>query len=235
MASNGDPMSDLIDVAWEVPAVLEKSDILMADNNTIPELIRRDAFKPSLDVIEKLHNYQQRYKDKLEILPYWAKPSTAYNPADESYDTKLFPFALHFASIEIATHLILYWAILLQVHYSILCLHLHFFGHTIVSPESDLSDFGNPTKYLLNSRSVTLNSIKDEADKLARYLCQSIEYCHRIEHGTIGPQLTCYAQWVLKTYFRQFNYKRELVWCLNIKGMWGPSFHSGIELMCFQD
>lgn len=230
-----DSLSELIDVAWEVPAVLEESDILMASGITIPEQLRTYNFRPSLDVIEKLQDSQQRYRDELKRPPYWAMPSTADNPADEVYNSKLFPFALHFHSIETATYLILYWAIILQVHCNILGLYLHFFGDTIFSPAINLSDSENLTKPLLNSRVATLTSIKEEADKLARYLCQSIEYCYRIENGTIGPQLTCYAQWILKLYFRQFHYERELVWCLNIKNMRGPGFHSGIELMCFQD
>ena len=80
-----------------------------------------------------------------------------------------------------------------------------------------------------------MSSVKEEADKLARCICQSIEYCHKIENGTIGPHMTTYAQWVLKSYFRRFHQERELAWCLNIKNMRGPGFRHGIELMGFQD
>ncbi|KAH9207660.1 hypothetical protein DL95DRAFT_395869 [Leptodontidium sp. 2 PMI_412] len=234
LVNEQDSMSELLDIAWQVPAVLEESDLLMVSSSTIPEHLRRCIFNPSLEMVEKLQDSQHRYRDELQRPPYWALPSTTHNPADEFYDSKLFPFALQFQSIETATHMVLYWAILLQVHCSIINLHLHLSRNTISSPASHLSIFDNPNEPLSDSRFATLTIVREEADKLARYLCQSIEFCYRIENGTLGPQLTCYAQGVLKAYFRQPNYERELAWCVNIKNMRGPGFHNGIELMCFE-
>jgi len=232
-----DSFHGLIDVACEVPVVLEESDLLMSSNNPILDQERTNLFKASLAVLEKLHERQRKYRAETERPLYWAMPSGVDNPADEPYDSKLFPFALQFYTLESASQVVLLWAIILQVLCSMLDLYQHFFGSSALSSAFQQSKPKNLTGLapLLNARFPTIFSIKEEADKLARCLCQSIEYCHKIENGTIGPQMTCYAQWVLESYFRRFNYERELAWCLNIKNMRGPGFRHGIELMGFQD
>ncbi|RFU35768.1 hypothetical protein B7463_g545, partial [Scytalidium lignicola] len=230
-------LHELIGVACEVPVLLEESEMLIASSSIIVEPWRTNLFKASLAVLEKLHDRHQKYKAKTGRPLYWAMPSGVDNPADDPYDSKLFPFALQFESLESASQVVLWWAIVLQVLCSMIDLYHHFFGCSTPSSAFDQSKSENLTgpQPLLNSRFPTMSSVKEEADKLARFLCQSIEYCHRIENGTIGPQTTTYAQWVLKSYFRQFHYERELVWCLNIKNMRGPGFRHGIELMGFQD
>ena len=230
-----DPLSDLLVVAWQVPAVLEEADRFMASANTTPEHLTSHIFKPSLDMIEELQASQQNHKDMLQSPVFWAMPSTADNPADEFYDTKLFPFALHFQSMESALNMVLYWAMLLQVHYNVICLGLHFPPPVNSSEEMNPFNIESPTESPRNSGYGSMTSVMEEANKLARYICMSIEYCYRIEHGTLGPQLTCYAQWILKLYFRKIDCVRGLAWCLNIKGMKGPGFYSGIELMGFED
>ena len=197
-------------------------------NAILGEQSREYIFNPSLNMIAKLQDHQQRYRENLDRPPYWAMPSTAHFPADESYQGKLFPFALHFQTVETSVHMVLYWAILLQVHCNIMTLH-RYFSNLAPSTKSQY-----PTQPLLpSSEGATLASISEEAEKLARYLCQSIEYCYKSANGTVGPQLTCYAQWILKQYFRQQGCERELAWCVNIKGIRGAGFHSGLELMCF--
>jgi hypothetical protein len=79
----------------------------------------------------------------------------------------------------------------------------------------------------------SLLSIQREADRLARFLCQTLEYCFRYEMGTLGAQTTCHPQWALKNYFRQIGLQRELEWCKNITYMHGNSLRSGLTLMLF--
>jgi hypothetical protein len=229
-----DSFQGLIDVAYEVPVLLEESETLIASCNILPEQWRASLLEPSLAVLEKLHDRHQKYRAGNARPLYWAMPSGVDSPADDTYKSKLFPFALQFESLETATQVILWWAIVLQVLCSMIDLYQHFFGSSILSSAFNQSKSEGPEP-LLNSRFPTISSVKEEADKLARHLCQSIEYCHKIENGTIGPQTTTYPQWVLKSYFQKFHYERELVWCLNIKNMRGPGFRNGIELMGFQD
>jgi hypothetical protein len=236
-SSEHDSFHDLIDVACEVPVHFEELDRLTSSRNTLADDEKENIFKPSLALLGRLHDRHQRYRAQIGRPIYWVMPSGVDNPADDSYQSKLFPFALQFDTLETASQVVLWWAITLQVLCRMIDLHQHFFGSATTSPASDLSISENSTGPgpLLNSRFPTISSVKEEADKLARCICQSIEYCHKIENGTIGPQMTCYAQWVLESYFRRFNYEREIAWCLNIKNMRGPGFRHGIELMGFQD
>ncbi|EXJ87785.1 hypothetical protein A1O1_04712 [Capronia coronata CBS 617.96] len=255
-----DSLHALIDVAWEVPVLLEEMDQLTSSCNTTMPVnghAREDLLKPSLAVLEKLYERQERYKvEKGTSLLYWAVPSSVDNPTDDG-GPKLFPFALQFESLETACHMILWWAIVLQVLGSMIDLHEHFFGTSATAttttpttlpstsdskvarargPESESESESGPLLFSYSESSPTsISSIVEQADKLARYICQSIEYCYQLENGIIGPQLTAYAQWVTKLYFRRFRRDRELAWCSNIKNMRGPGFRHGIELMGFQD
>lgn len=228
-----------MDVACEVPVLFEKSELLIASHNTsgiLPKQWRTSIFEDSLIVLENLYDRHERYRNSIARRLYWAMPSTVDNPADHLYDSKLFPFSLHFESLEIASQVILMWAIMLQLLCSMIDLYEHFFGISVLSSAFDQHSVDlREEGLLLNSRFPTMSSVKEEADKLARYLCQSIEYCHKIENGTSGPQMTTYAQGILKSYFRRFQYERELFWCLNIKNMSGPGFRKGIELRGFRD
>jgi hypothetical protein len=232
-----DSLHDLLDIACEVPILLEETDKLTASLTLIPNQWNPSLFQASLSVLGKLNNCHQEHRAKTGRPLYWTMPSGVDNPADEPYNSKLFPFALQFDCLETASHVVLRWAIILQVLCRMIDLHQHFFGDStlpLAYDESNMEDLTGPVP-LFNSRYPTMSSVKEEADKLARCICQSIEYCHKIEAGIIGPQMTTYAQWVLKSYFRRFHQERELNWCLNIMNMRGPGFRHGIELMGFQD
>lgn len=223
-----DSFHGLIDVASEVPVLLEQSDVLMASRDIIPTHLWENVFDSSLIVLEKLHDHHETIRVKTQRALYWAVPSRAHNPADDLYENKLFPFALEFASLEIASQIVFWWAVFVHVLSSIINLHEHFFGDSYSGPKN--ITLPEPR---FNSRFPSIASIKEEADKFTRYLCQSIEYCYKRENGTIGPQMTTYAQWVLGSYFRKFHLERELAWCISIKNMKGPGFRHGIELMGF--
>lgn len=235
--SKPDSLHDLIDIACEVPVLLEQSDMLIAGSITTPVQGRVNLFQTYLAVLEKFYDYYQRYRAEKASLIYWAVPSTVDNPADEYYESKLFPFALQFESLKIAGELIILWAILFQVLCSMIDLHQHFFG-TLSLPSASTQTAPEEATGLgsfFNSRFPTMSSVRKEVDRLSRCLCQSIEYCHKVENGTVGVQFSCYARWILKFYFQKFRCERELAWCLNIKNMRGPGFQNGIDLMGFQD
>jgi len=99
-SSQHDSFHELIDVACEVPVLLEESDMLISSRNTTPEQLRVSIFKASFAVLEKLHDRHQKYGAKSKRPLYWALPSRVDNPADDPYSCKLFPFALQFESLE---------------------------------------------------------------------------------------------------------------------------------------
>lgn len=227
-----DAFHEMVDVASEVPSLLEQTDVLIASRDIIPMHMWGNIFDSSLLVLEKLYGRNEKLRAERERVLYWAVPSSARNPADDAYGSKLFPFALEYESLATASSMIFLWATVIQVLVSMMDLYEHFFGDfpTFDEPKPRIDE--NP-KLVLNSRFPTIASVKDEADRLARQLCQSIEYCYKMENGVIGPQMTCYVQWVLGLYFRKFHYQREIAWWSNIRNMTGPGFRHGIELMTF--
>ena len=232
-----DSFHELIDAVSEVPVLLEQFDVLITSRDIIPIHLWTNIFNSSLAVLEKLYNHNKKFIAENELPLYWAAPSIAHNPADDAYENKLFPFAIQFKSLEIASQLLFWWAIVVQALCSMIDLYEQFYGSSAVpsSFETPTVEDGTGPEPLLNSRFPTISSVKEEAEKLARYICQSIEYCYKMENGTMGPQITAYAQWVVGSCFRKFQYKRELAWCLNIKDMRGPGFRHGLELMGFKE
>jgi hypothetical protein len=222
----------MIDLVSEIPGLLEQTDVLIASRDIIPVHLWLNVFNSSLLVLEKLYDHHEKLRAERGKLLYWAVPSSTNNPADDAYTSKLFPFALEYESLETVSHVIFIWVSIVEVLCSMIDLYDHFFGGCSTNHTSKNKDSPGPEP-LLNSRFPTIFSVKEEADKLARKLCQSIEYCYKMENGIIGPQMTCYAQWVMGSYFRKFHYEREVAWCLNIKNMRGPGFRHGIELMAF--
>ena len=58
-----------------------------------------------------------------------------------------------------------------------------------------------------------------EAKRKAGQLCQCIEYTHREEMGSIGPQSMIYARGLLLRFFAEHDMVRELAWCQHIPHM----------------
>lgn len=72
-----------------------------------------------------------------------------------------------------------------------------------------------------------------EAERLARLLCQTMEYCLRQEMGTLGVQVNCLSQSVLRKYYHQAERERELDWVRNISNARGSGFQTGLKMMLF--
>jgi hypothetical protein len=114
-SSEHDSFHDLIDVACEVPVHFEELDRLTSSRNTLADDEKENIFKPSLALLGRLHDRHQRYRAQIGRPIYWVMPSGVDNPADDSYQSKLFPFALQFDTLETASQVVLWWAITLQV------------------------------------------------------------------------------------------------------------------------
>lgn len=168
-----------------------------------------------------IYFWQARLRAASPTPLYTAVPSKLNNPSDDAYDTKLFPFGLEFQSSQTATHFVASWAFLLHIHTVLQCISEEW-GEAGCVP----SQFVN----LHNS----FGSFQEEADKLARLLCQSVEYCHRIEMGTFGPQTMLYPLWIIRQFFTRCGAERELQWCNSIGNMSGLGTRCGIKLMTFQ-
>ncbi|KAH8598925.1 hypothetical protein B0O99DRAFT_591533 [Bisporella sp. PMI_857] len=221
-----DPFDELIDIASDLPVLFEEADMLVASKDLSSR--RNTAILTAMaNTAANLYSWQRKHCSQFSRQIYQAVPSRLHNPSDDRYGNNLYPFVLQFASLDVASYFTLSWGILLQTLASILRFLNEVPGSNIYSPAIDelSSNFTSQMKdshilegYVHNPTS----SIRLEADKLARYLCLSIEYCHRIDMGALGHQATTYSQWIIRSYYEDVGAERELTWCLNINKMTGP-------------
>jgi hypothetical protein len=224
---NTDPLDELLDTVCELPHAIEEVHNALQVSETPSEC----AVKRLLEVLEQTYTWQFRLRQSAKTPLYTAKPAQLTNPADERDVGQLFPFALEFRSLRIGTYFVLSWGIQLQINATL----LHVPEATLQRlrgiapwPESSLS---SSTDSLHMSSKPT---VKDEADRIARLLCQTVEYCHRPEMGIFGPQTMLYTQWSMRSYFQQVGSERELAWCLNVSKMRGRPTRCSIKTMSFQ-
>jgi hypothetical protein len=140
-------------------------------------------------------------------------PSQLSNPADDGHDEPLYPLVLDFPALQIASCLIIFWAATLQTLAMVTSLL-----KAANEPPSLESVWGFLDKKLFKHTSPQI-AIIVEAKRRAGLLCQCIEYTHREEMGSIGPQSMTYARGVLLRYFAEQKMSRELTWCQNIPHM----------------
>jgi hypothetical protein len=173
----------------------------------------------------QIASWQQAYRLGSKELVSWTIPSKLHNPADDGFTNKLFPFAIEYKCLNDAMLLMFSSAVMLQLlSAAILAGEAHGKVHTD----------NIYLKFLdAEQRPWSLAALKAEANRLARFLCQSMEYCCRYEMGTVGAQASCHPQYALGHYFRQAGLARELDWCKNIKNMDGYGLRRGIDMMLF--
>jgi hypothetical protein len=204
--------------------------------NIVPELI---------NIVNKAQVWQQHTRTRLGRvgLPYRAVISQIYNPADDKYPSKLFPFNLEFECVDSAITTSFTWSVQLQALQKIISIHQWIDNHAAnlsnlqgLFVSQDLQPFPTDDSHHIRPDRICISVVRAEADRIARLLCQSIGYCQRVEMGTIGPQCCRYPTWILRQFFRQnYGYERELEWILNVKHMTGPGFHPRLNMMEFGD
>ena len=205
------------------------------------EVFRQDA--PDQELVESLHEvffqivgWQRAYKGASTSQLYWTVSSELHNVADDGFENKLFPFCLEFKDLNAAIQMVFSTAVLLQL--LSVSLRLRKASNYLIQANTEVLDHSELERQTDIHPMETIDllaipSTQYEAKRLARILCQSVEYCFRYEMGTLGPQSFCYPQMVMRNYFAQMGQKRELNWCTNVWNMKGPNFRSGIEMMLF--
>jgi hypothetical protein len=225
----------LMDAVIEVPCLLEKSDKLIRSGSTDLEFLK-DLFT----AYKKMQAWQQWCKLSSGKPPYWAVPSRSTNPADDGFETQLFPFALEYRRLKIAMLFIFSSAVMLQILSAALSLYATNTNKQLETPPySDFQDnTSSSTNHVLQEEDSEIWSssrIRVEADKVARFICQSTEFCFRQEMGTVGTQAMCHPLFAMRDYFRQTGQARELEWCQNIRNMRGAGIRTGVQIMVFGD
>ncbi|RKL04930.1 hypothetical protein BFJ70_g17153 [Fusarium oxysporum] len=225
--------SKFLDIIIDIPSVMAGAHTLILHKET--------DLKQSLQCFSLLH---QKFRDLdhwrelhhrsttayIQGPLYWSVLSRANNPTDDGYVDKLFPFALMFSSVESACAWVLCSTIMLDVLYTISLLGLSNVSNDKTLPSlTDIIEDKIPEYNASNISSIGLT----DADRLARMLCQSIEFCYRRVNGTFGPQMTSYTQSILLRYFSYRGLNRELEWCIAIKDMRGPGTNFDVNVRQF--
>ena len=210
-----------------------------------PDYEMASIVKELIDVVNQTHVWQRQTRTRLgrSGMPYTAVISQANNPADDKYQTILFPFALEFECMDSAITVSFTWSMQLQIFNKIINIHYWMNNNTAdlsslhdIFAEQDLQTMFAGESHYIRPDKIPISIIKAEADRLSRLLCQFIGYCHRTEMGTLGPQCCRYPKWVLRQFFRQnVGYERELEWVLHAKYITGPGFYDELDLMEFGD
>lgn len=245
----------LIDILGELPVLLEETEALLKKSKMSISLVWATRLIQSYAIIaQRLYSWQEELRGTTDTPLYWAAPSFLSHAPEASDAKNLFPLILNFTSSNVAISLILSWAVLVQLYCSLSLIYelmeRTFSGDESSLPEFSVKDARNSLDHEMNENgmfSLKLTSpcsfewlskafCITEGDKLVRLLCQSMEYCHKIDIGTIGPQAVAYPQWIMRRYFRfRPGYERELKWCYDFKAMTGAGFRCGINIMDFGD
>lgn len=248
---SSDALDDLYRMISDVPAVLERA-------TSLPSIANTNALiKESAAVAQSIFNIQNSFElwhdDFWKASPTpraWLVPSCAANPADVDPSNRIFPVCFEFESLNVSVLVALCWAICVHLHSNIIQIYELLqakLGHPIELEallfETSTAVADETEQY--SSRKISpssaqngclLHQIKSEATKLARYVCQSMEYHHRVDMGTYGAHAVTYASWSARQYFRLHpGHEREWSWLQNMHKMEGPDTRWGVSMMIFED
>jgi hypothetical protein len=218
---------ELIGIIGEMPVLLEETEALLKQSNISDPLIwALPLIRSYASIAQRLYFWQEQLRGTSDTPLYWAAASQLSFPPENQDAENLFPIILQFRHLNDAIPLILSWAVLVQLHCSLSRIY-----------ELSEKDF---------SKNHARNSLEDyqewpskafcimEGHKLTRLLCQSLEYCHNIDIGMLGPQACTYPQWIVRRYFyHRPGHERELKWCDDFRTMVGAGFRCGIKMMDF--
>lgn len=233
----------------DLPAIFELADALGHEKNF--ELLLEGAssvLKSLLDHIRKVDDWFDEWRSKSSGPLYWPVPSVVTSPADPSPYQKTFPFAVEFPSVGIMAITVQVWTLKTIIYSDILqlydhvtqqCSHLLSLGailHRNVSSRqeaaSTLASLRDGTSEQPHMDSLTIENIHEEGTKMARLVCQSMEYAHRVEMGTLGVQCTTFPRWAVRHYFRfHAGHERELLWANEIHKNTGPGTRWDYDMM----
>lgn len=225
---NANSLDSLMDLACELPQAL-------AIHETDASIEREDATRQMFAVLAHTYQWQAELRARRSPI-YTVGPTQLTNPADDPFSSKLFPYVLTFQSLQVGCYNVLSWAFQLQIYTNLLktpgyenrdirSLVVKSFENE--APNTD--DVLGCRKYLPQE------PLKQEADRIARLICQSFEYCNHLEMGIFGPQTMLFTQWTVRSYYKQVGAERELSWCLNVPNMHGAPTRCGIRLMTFRE
>lgn len=206
-------------------------------------------------ILRRLCSWQERLRTTCtsEKPLYWTVPSSLSHPDQIEGSETLFPRVLEFRSLNVAIPLLFSWAIRVQIFNNLIRIYSLigsaskdvpsfreiFKPHIETTSNETAEDYDYTLQRHTDSSSADGPSMifsVNEADRLARLICQGLEYCNKLRMGLLGPQCTTFPQWSVRHYFRHHpGHEREMKWCHEFKNMRGEGSRYGIETMKFSD
>ncbi|KAF2094148.1 hypothetical protein NA57DRAFT_80565 [Rhizodiscina lignyota] len=255
----------LMEMIADVPVLLEEADLLSSTpRKDVLLQWGSNLIRSFATALVRLYFWNEDLRVSSETPLYTAVPSTVCNPADTSPSDKVFPFSLEFAGLNKVILLTFGWSVMLQCLdaidqlYTLMqnnlekvpsmhdimddedCTSVTWSAHQQGLSESiAMHQYQLPVQALRSSPSdakwPSIEFVRSEANRLARFICQSMEYSHKTELGMLACQCTTYPTWAARQHFRQHGLERELAWTGEIQNMTGPSFRTGLRMMKFAD
>ncbi|KAI1497195.1 hypothetical protein F5X99DRAFT_397868 [Biscogniauxia marginata] len=246
-------LDEVYQMIADIPTILEGAVALSSIGDRSILLKESAAVAQSILVMVKSVEFWHDTFWKASPTPRsWSVPSYVMNPADVDPSNKIFPFCFEFESLSVAVPVVMCWAVAAQLYSNVIQIHdlvqarlgrhikleylLTQADATVVDTASPLEAPSQNTLLFTADKSRSIQDIQNEGTRMARHVCQSMPYFHRIEMGTYGGHATTYPSWSARQYCRLHpGHEREWSWLQNMHKMEGPGTRWGLSLMTFAD
>lgn len=240
------PLDQVYQMVADVPAILEQAVFLTRVDAEGTLLERSSAVTKSLLAMAKsLRIWHDEFCEASPTPQYWLIPSQVASPANTDNAERLFPLCFEFQSLDAAVPIVMCWAVLAQLYSHViqicdlvqLRLDRHIDAEDLLSRrEITAASPGLTSEQRAVDNDQPAIDIHKEGGKMARSVCQSLEYFHWVEMGTYGSHATTYPCWSSRQYFRLHpGYEKELSWVQNVHQMKGDGMRWGLSMMTFAD
>lgn len=230
----------------DVPALLEEA-VSLTRIDAEGALLEKSsaATKSLLAMAESLRTWHDEFCAASPTPRYWLAPSRVTIPANTDDAERLFPLCFEFQSLDSAVPIVMCWAVLAQLYSHVI--QIYDLVHSRLDRQTDVEGLllrreNTPTSPGQTPEPSAVDrdhpgiDAQIEGGKMARSVCQSLEYFHRVEMGTYGSHATTYPCWSSRQYFRLHpGYERELSWVQNVHQMEGDGLRWGLSMMTFAD
>lgn len=248
-------LDEVYRMAADIPAILERAVRLPSIGDQTGLLKEAAATAQSiLAMVRSFESWYDEYCKAAQTHRFWSVPSCAANPADVDPANKVFPLCFMFESLSVAVTVVMCWSVAAQLYSNVIQIYdlvQERLGRHIelgfilaqadppvaVDPAASPSGASSPSARSPTTEKVrSIQDIRTEGARMARYVCQSLEYFHRTEMGTYGGHAATYPTWSARQYFRLHpGHEREWSWLRNIHKMEGPGTRWGLSMMTFED
>lgn len=234
----------------DIPAIFERAVTLPLVGDL--DVLLKESAAVAQSILAMVKSIDLWYDEFWKVSPtprFWTVQSCAANPADADYPDKLFPLCFKFESLSVAVPVVMCWSVLVQLYSNVIQIYdlvQARLGHHIeleylltqadITVVNSLEASSQNTIFHVTEKDRSIQHIQNEGTRMAHYVCQSMEYFHRIEMGTYGGHSATYQSWSARQYFRLHpGHEREWSWLQNMHKMEGPDTRWGLAMMSFAD